>query len=190
MGGSVRSTFQKYQIIDELEFLHASFMLSLHYRLCGFNEDYASAKKWYYMVLWLWFLVSFMLHQRRKRILEMRWEVRFGQHFRRYGEFISLNFCMLLLCYHYVIIYAVFTLIMLWQRSHQRSCVSLILCFYVYSYSDAVMVHSIYYAYMRKHCNITAILSHGHIFSKDLLLCWIPAIIWIWYSNFMTSKEA
>ena len=30
MGGLVRSTFQEVQIIHELEFLNASFMLSLH----------------------------------------------------------------------------------------------------------------------------------------------------------------
>ena len=113
-----------------------------------FYQDYASEKKLYYMVLWL--SVSFMLPQRRKRIREIGWEVRFGQHFRRYREFTSLNFRMLLLFYHYVIVYAVFTRIMLWQRNLQRSCVTLILCFYVYSWYEFVMVHSIYYAYMRK----------------------------------------
>ena len=50
-----------------------------------------------------------MLPQRRKRIQEIGWEVRFGQHFSRYRDFMSLNFRMLLLCYHYVIVYAVFT---------------------------------------------------------------------------------
>ena len=100
----------------------------------------------------------------------MGWEVRFGQNFRRYREFMSFNFHMLLLCYHYVIVYAVFTRIMLRQKSLQRSCVTLILCFYVYSCYDVVMVHSIYYSYMRKYCHLTAILSHGHIFSKDSLL--------------------
>ena len=52
----------------------------------------------------------------------------------------SLNFRILLLCYPYVIVYAVFTRIMLWQRSLQRSFVTLILCFYVYSCSDDVML--------------------------------------------------
>ena len=161
-------------------------MLSLHYQLCGFYKDYASSKNRYYTVLW--FPVSFMLPQRRKRIREIGWEVWFGQHLRRYREFMSLNFCMLLLCYHYVIVYAVFTRIMLRQRSLQRNCVTLILCFYIYSCSDVVMVQSIYCASMRKHCNLTAILSHGRIFSKDSLFCWISAIIWIWYYDFMTSK--
>ena len=45
MGGSVRSTFQKVQRIHELEFSYACFMLSLRYRLCSFNTDYASTKK-------------------------------------------------------------------------------------------------------------------------------------------------
>ena len=66
MGGWVRSTFQAIQRIHEIEFSNASFMLSLHYRLCGFYKDYASIKKQYYMVLW--FLFSFMLPNRRKRI--------------------------------------------------------------------------------------------------------------------------
>ena len=126
----------------------------------------------------------------RTRIPGIGSEVRFGTHFRRYRESMSLNFFMLLLCCHYVIVYAVFTQIMLRQRSLQRSCVTLILCFYVYSWYDVVMVNSIYYAYMRKNCHLTAILSHGRIFSKDSLLCWIYAIIWIWYYKFMTIKEA
>ena len=45
MVDSVRSTFQKVQRINELEFLYASFMLSLHYRLCVFYKGYASTKK-------------------------------------------------------------------------------------------------------------------------------------------------
>ena len=45
MGGLVRSTFKKVQRIHELEFLYASFMLSLCYRLCSFYTDYASTKK-------------------------------------------------------------------------------------------------------------------------------------------------
>ena len=44
------------------------------------------------------------------------WEVRFGKKLRRYIEFINLNVCMLPLCYHYVIIYAYSTQIMLLQR--------------------------------------------------------------------------
>ena len=130
MGGSVRSTFQKVQRIDELEFSYASFMLSLHYRLCGFYKEYASAKNRYYMVLWLWF--SFMLPQRRKRIQEIGWDVRFGQHLRRYIELMSLNFRILCLCYHYVLVYAVFKQVILEKRSLQISCVNLILCFYVF----------------------------------------------------------
>ena len=43
-------------------------------------------------------------------------EVRFGQIFRRYREFISLYVRMLPLCYRYVIIYAYFTQIMLLKR--------------------------------------------------------------------------
>ena len=45
MGGSVWSSFQKVQRIDELNFLYASFMISLRYRLCGFYEGYDSTKK-------------------------------------------------------------------------------------------------------------------------------------------------
>ena len=41
-GGSVRSKIQKVQRIHELEFLYASFMISLCYCLCGFYTDYAS----------------------------------------------------------------------------------------------------------------------------------------------------
>ena len=66
VGGSVRSTFQEVQIIHELEFSNASFMLSLHNQLCGFYKDYASAKKRCYMALLL--SVSFILPQRMKRI--------------------------------------------------------------------------------------------------------------------------
>ena len=40
-----------------------------------------------------------------------------GQKIRRYRDFISFHFRMLPLCYHYVIIYAYFTQIMLLQRS-------------------------------------------------------------------------
>ena len=49
MGGSVRSTFQKVQRMNELEFSYASFMLSLGYCLCGFYTHYASKKKRYYV---------------------------------------------------------------------------------------------------------------------------------------------
>ena len=45
MGGLVRSTFQKVQIIHEIEFLYASCMLSLRYRLCVFYTDYDLTKK-------------------------------------------------------------------------------------------------------------------------------------------------
>ena len=45
MGGSVRSSFQKVQRIDELKFLYASFMLSLRYRSCGFYKGYDLTKK-------------------------------------------------------------------------------------------------------------------------------------------------
>ena len=44
MGGSVRSSFQKFQIIDELKCLYAPFMLSLRYRLCSFYKGCASTK--------------------------------------------------------------------------------------------------------------------------------------------------
>ena len=45
MRGSVWSIFQKVQIIHELEFSYAYFILSLCYCLCGFYTDYASTKK-------------------------------------------------------------------------------------------------------------------------------------------------
>ena len=45
-------------------------------------------------------------------------EVWFGQYFRRYREFMSLKFRMLLLCYRYVIVYAYYTHIMILQRSN------------------------------------------------------------------------
>ena len=51
MGGSVWSTFQKIQIIHELEFLYASFILSLRYLLCVLYTDYDYTKKQYYVVL-------------------------------------------------------------------------------------------------------------------------------------------
>ena len=49
IGGWFWSTFQKVQIINELELLYASFMLSLCYCLCGFYTDYASTKRQYYV---------------------------------------------------------------------------------------------------------------------------------------------
>ena len=51
MGGLVRSTFQKVQRMNELEFSYASFMLSLHYRLYVFSKDYASSKNGYSKIL-------------------------------------------------------------------------------------------------------------------------------------------
>ena len=45
------------------------------------------------------------------------WEVRFGQKFIRYGDFISLNVRMLPLCYLYVISDVYSTQIMILQRS-------------------------------------------------------------------------
>ena len=104
----------------------------------------------------------------------------------------TIHEVQIIVCFFYAIItlsfMRFFTRIMIWKRCLKRSCVTLILCFYFYSCSDGVMVHSIYHAYLRKHCHLTAILSRRRIFSKELLLCEIPAIIW--YSNFMTSKEA
>ena len=86
-----------------------SFMRIIH-RLCFCKEEMPC----------LWFYAYQSLScppQRRKSICKIGWGVWFGQHFRRYREFMSLDFCMLLLCYHYVIVYAVFTRIMLLQRS-------------------------------------------------------------------------
>ena len=73
-GGEVQSTFQKVKIIHELEFLYASFMLSLCYCLCVLYTDYASTKKsqknfCYVNTMFLnlshdmmlWFTVYFML---------------------------------------------------------------------------------------------------------------------------------
>ena len=74
------------------------------------------------------------------------WEVWFDKYFRSYREFTSLNFCMFLLCYRYIVIYAFNTQVMLLQRIDvkcilhlsvsfiilQRSCVTLLLCFYIY----------------------------------------------------------
>ena len=107
MGGSFWSTFQKVQITNEIEFLYVSFLLSLSYYLCVLYTNYVSAGKQYCMVLC--FSVSFMTPQRKKIICGIGWEVRFGQHFKRYREIMSLNFHTLLLCYHYVIIYAYYT---------------------------------------------------------------------------------
>ena len=70
--------------------------------------------------------------QRRMKIFAIGWEVRFSQHFRSYREFMRLNLCMLLLWYHYVIVYAYYKPIVILQRSLQRSCVTLLLCFYAY----------------------------------------------------------
>ena len=75
-----------------------------------------------------------------------RRRVWFGQHFRRYRELMSLNFCMLILCYIYVVVYDFYTQIMLLQISGvtwilwfsvslmllQIICVMLLLCIYVY----------------------------------------------------------
>ena len=187
MRGSVRTAFKKVKRIHGLDFSYDYFMLSLCYRLCELYTDYASTDKHYSVALW--FSVYLITPQRSKRIHAILWEVQFGQHFRRYRKFTSLNFRMLLLCYRYVIVYANFIQIMILQRSLQIICVTLILCFYVYSWSDAVMVHSIYYASMRKHCYITDIISHGHLFSTDSLLCWISANIRICYSKLTTDKD-
>ena len=60
------------------------------------------------------------------KIFAIGWEIWFGRQFRRYREFISLNFHMLLFCYCCVIVHADYTRIMFLQRSLQRSCVTLI----------------------------------------------------------------
>ena len=130
MGDSDQSSFQKVQRIHELEFLYASFMLLLRYYLCLFYTYYASTKKQCYVVLC--FSVSFIPPQRRMMIFAIGWDVRFGQHLRRYIELMSLNFRILCLCYHYFLVYAVFKQIILEQRSLQISCVNLILWFYVF----------------------------------------------------------
>ena len=59
---------------------------------------------------------KFLPNQIMRNIRAIGREVRFGQHFRRYRELTSLSFRMLLLCYHYIIVNAVFTKIMLLQR--------------------------------------------------------------------------
>ena len=61
--------------------------------------------------------VYFLPPQRRRAIQAIGWEVQSSQHFRRSREFMSLNFRMLILCYHYIIDYAAFTRILLMQRS-------------------------------------------------------------------------
>ena len=53
MGGSVRSTFQKVQMTNEIECLYAFFMLLLRYYLYTFYTNYASTKKRCYMVFML-----------------------------------------------------------------------------------------------------------------------------------------
>ena len=107
MRGLVRSKIQKVQRFHQLECSYASFMLLLRYSLCLFYTNYASTEKQCYVFSFL--SVYFSPTQRRRTILAIVWEVRFGHHFRRSKEFMSLNVCMLLLCYHYVIVYAVFT---------------------------------------------------------------------------------
>ena len=73
--GSVRSIFQKVQIIHELGFSYASFLLSLRYCLCVVYTLYASTKKCskklcyintmllrsFNALMLLWFIVYFML---------------------------------------------------------------------------------------------------------------------------------
>ena len=107
MGGLVWSTIQKVQIVHQLECSYASFMLSLRYYLCLFYTNYASTKKKQcYVVSCL--SVYFLPPRRRGTIWSMRWEVWSGQYFRRSREFISLNFRMLLLCYHYILFHYLF----------------------------------------------------------------------------------
>ena len=136
MGGSVWSTIQKAHRINQLECLYASLMLSLRYYLCLFYTYYAYTKKKCYVVLC--FSVSFIPPQRRMTIHAIGWEVRFGQHFRRYREFMSLKFLMLLLCYNYVVVYEDFTRIMLLQRSaklHQvDKCVEVSNMFFLWQF--------------------------------------------------------
>ena len=115
MGGSVRSKIQKVQRVHQLEFSYASFMILLRYYFCLFYTNYASTKKQCYVVSCL--SVYFLPPQRRRTIRAIGWEVWFGHNFRSSRELMSLNFCMLILCYHYVIVYAVFTRVMLRQRS-------------------------------------------------------------------------
>ena len=115
MGSSVRSTIQKVHRVHQLECSYASFMLSLRYYLCLFYTKHASTKEQCYVFHAYQYIFS--PPQRRRKIRAIGWEVRFGHHFRRSRELISLNFCMLLLCYHYVIVYVVFTRVMLRQRS-------------------------------------------------------------------------
>ena len=114
IGGSVRSTIQKVQRVHQLEYPYATFMLLFRYYLCLFYTNYASTKKQCYVVSCL---SVFFSPQIRRTMQSIGWEVRSGQHFRRSREFMSLNFRMLLLCYHYIINYAVFTRIMILQRS-------------------------------------------------------------------------
>ena len=116
MGGSLRSKIQKVQRTHQLESTYASFMLLSCYYLCLFYTKYASTKKQCYVVLY--FLVCFLPPQIRRKIRAIGWEVWFVQHFRRSRESMSLNLCMLLLCYHYIIFYSFFTWIMLLQRSN------------------------------------------------------------------------
>ena len=118
IGGSVRSTIQKVQRIHQLECSYASFMILFRYYLFLLYTYCASTKKQCYVVLCL--LVYFLLPQRRRTIQAIGWEVRFGQKFRRYREFIRLNVRMLPLWYRYVIIYAYSTKITLLKRSIQK----------------------------------------------------------------------
>ena len=90
IGGSVRSTIQKVQGVHQLEWLYDSFMLSLRYYSYLFCTKYDSKKKQCYVVSCL--SVYFLPPQRRRKSREIGWEVRFGQHLRRFRELMSLNF--------------------------------------------------------------------------------------------------
>ena len=140
-----------------------------------------------------WFMILCLIHAPSKKEEESR--NRIGglvrSTFQKVHRIHELEFSyasfMLSLCYRLCAFYKDYALT---KKSPKKLCFTLILWLYVYSCSDAVMVHSIYYDFMRKHCHLTTIILHRRMFSKELLLCWFSAIIWIWYSNFMTSKGA
>ena len=65
IGGSGWLTFQKAQRVHELEFLYASFMLSLRYHLRGFYKDYDSTKKQSYVGDFM-IIIIFHTHLKKK----------------------------------------------------------------------------------------------------------------------------
>ena len=161
-------------------------MLSLWYYLCLFYTNYASTKKQCYVVSCS--SVYILPPQIMGTIWSIGWDVRFCQYFRGSREFMSFNFSyasfMLSLRYCACGFYKDYAMT---KMSPKKFCYvnTMLLCLFMLWWCYGSQYLSCLF---EKIFHLTAILSRGRIFSKELLLCELPEIIWD--SKFMTSKEA